>query len=306
MAPRPAAEVVHRLALAMAAAHDAGVVHRDLKPANVLLTQDGTPKITDFGLAKQLNSTASRTQSGAILGTPAYMAPEQAAGKRRSIGPATDVYALGAILYELLTGQPPFPAESSFDAVLRVISDEVTPPSRLQAKLPRDLETICLKCLQKDPHQRYPSALGLADDLGRFLDGEPILARPLSRRERATRWLRRRRELVWGVAGAVAAVCLSVLVMILLWPRTPLGAPRPASTNGTSPAEEQAPLPADLALIPPDATGFISIRVGDLLKVDGVKRAEQRLRKGSPFLAAVLNNWPAEVEAKLGFNPQDI
>src|SRR5262249_44642981 len=139
--PRQAAELVQTLARAMQAAHERGIVHRDLKPANVLLTTDGTPKITDFGLARKLDDLVGPTPSGAIVGTPSYMAPEQAGGLRSQIGPATDVYALGAILYDLLTGRPPFKAATPLDTVLQVLSDDPVPPARLQPKVPRDLET---------------------------------------------------------------------------------------------------------------------------------------------------------------------
>jgi WD40 repeat protein/tetratricopeptide (TPR) repeat protein/predicted Ser/Thr protein kinase len=203
---RQAAELVQVLARAIHAAHRAGVVHRDLKPANVLLTDAGTPKITDFGLARRLDDASRLTQSGAILGTPSYMAPEQAGGKK-TIGPAADVYALGAILYELLTGRPPFRAETPLDTVLQVLADEPVPPSRLVPKLPRDLETVCLKCLHKDPARRYASAESLADDLQAFLDGRPIAARPVGRLERAWRWCRRNPAL----ATAAAAVALALL-----------------------------------------------------------------------------------------------
>jgi WD40 repeat protein/tRNA A-37 threonylcarbamoyl transferase component Bud32 len=203
---RKAAELVETLARAMQAAHDKGIVHRDLKPANVLLTADGTPKITDFGLAKRLDS-AGQTQTGAIMGTPNYMAPEQAGGKGKEVGPAADVYALGALLYELLTGRPPFRAETPLDTVLQVVSEDPVPPSRLQPKLPRDLETSCLKCLEKQPARRYSSARELADDLCRFLEGEPILARPAGRIERVAKWARRR--------PAVAALLAVVLVVTL-------------------------------------------------------------------------------------------
>jgi WD40 repeat protein len=194
---RQAAELLEVLARAVHYAHQHGVVHRDLKPANVLLALDGTPKISDFGLAKCLgegaagSAVACRTQSGDVLGTPSYMAPEQAAGQSRRIGPLVDVYALGAILYEALTGRPPFQGDSLMDVLLQVRSHEPVPPKRLQPRVPRDLETICIKAMAKVPARRYTSAADLADDVRRFLNGEPIRARPSGPVQRAGRWCRR-------------------------------------------------------------------------------------------------------------------
>jgi serine/threonine protein kinase len=187
--PSPqAAELVRTLALAVQHAHEQKIVHRDLKPANVLLAADGTPKITDFGLAKRLDSESTAwTQEGAVVGTASYMAPEQAAGRVHEVGPAVDVYALGAILYELLTGQPPFRADSWDETVRQVLHEEPAPPARLEPDVPRDLETVCLKCLEKEPSRRYATAAQLADDLGRFLEGKPVAAVPLSGLERLTR-----------------------------------------------------------------------------------------------------------------------
>lgn len=209
--PQPArksAELVETLARAMHAAHQRGIVHRDLKPANVLLTADGSLKVTDFGLAKQLDSAHGETRSGAILGTPSYMAPEQAAGHIRQISPQTDVYALGVILYELLTGRTPFRGESPMETILQVMSDEALPPSRIQRKLPIDLETICLKCLEKSPGRRYATAEALADDLHRFLVGEPIQARPTPALQRLMKWSWRH------PAGAALALALAGLVVL--------------------------------------------------------------------------------------------
>jgi WD40 repeat protein/tRNA A-37 threonylcarbamoyl transferase component Bud32 len=231
-APQPtrwAAMLVETLARAIHFAHQRGIIHRDLKPANILLTgkwERGAsreisvstslaaagmpiPKITDFGLAKRLANDTNQTKTGAVLGTPSYIAPEQAAGKK-DIGPPADVYALGAILYELLTGRPPFRGETPMDTMLQVMSDEPVPPSRLQPKVPRDLETICLKCLEKNPAKRYPNAEALADDLRRFANDEPIQARPISLAGRGLKWARR--------SPAVAALVLVIgLAVLALW-----------------------------------------------------------------------------------------
>jgi tetratricopeptide (TPR) repeat protein len=233
--PREAAELVEALARAVQFAHERGFIHRDLKPSNVLLarghkrpacepdrkptSEDAcgyVPKIADFGLAKQFDSDdgtlvpGGQTVSGAILGTPAYMAPEQAAGGSAAVGPPADTYALGAILYECLTGRPPFRAATLLETLEQVRTQEPVPPGRLQPRLPRDLQTVCLKCLEKEPARRYASALALADDLGRFLRGEPIRARPASVRVRLAKWARR--QPVQAALLAVSAVLLGALV----------------------------------------------------------------------------------------------
>jgi tRNA A-37 threonylcarbamoyl transferase component Bud32 len=187
-----AAQITEALARGMHAAHQRGIIHRDLKPSNVLLTADGQPKITDFGLAKWMDTDLGQTRTGAVMGTPSYMAPEQADGRSKEVGPAADVYGLGAILYELLTGRPPFQAETPLDTLLKVVSEEPVPPRRLRPHLPQDLQTICLKCLEKDPRRRYPSAEALADDLSRYLRGEAISARPPGLFGRLERWARLR------------------------------------------------------------------------------------------------------------------
>jgi serine/threonine protein kinase/Tfp pilus assembly protein PilF len=203
--PKEAAQLVATLARAMQAAHGAGIIHRDLKPDNVLLTSCGICKIADFGLAKHLDDDSIQTQTDAVIGTPSYMAPEQASGKRRQVGPLSDIYALGAILYECLTGRPPFKAATAVETLDQVRTEEPVPPRRLQPKVPRDLETICLKCLEKQPHRRYPSALALADDLQHFLNNEPIHARRVRFWERVAKWMRRR-----PAAAALAGVLLAL------------------------------------------------------------------------------------------------
>jgi formylglycine-generating enzyme required for sulfatase activity len=214
---RPAAELVRTLAGAVHAAHRKGVVHRDLKPANVLLTADGTPKVTDFGLAKRLDAPAGGTQSGVVVGTPSYMAPEQAGGAGKRVGPAADVYALGAILYECLTGRPPFKAATLAETLLQVLSEEPASVRQLQPGVPADLETICHRCLQKEPGKRYASAEELAEDLRRFQAGEPIRARPAGAVERAVKWAKRRPALA-ALLGVVllALVGLTALSAVAL------------------------------------------------------------------------------------------
>jgi serine/threonine protein kinase/tetratricopeptide (TPR) repeat protein len=224
MPAREAAVLVETLARAIHYAHQRGIVHRDLKPANIMLEGEAeagdvgrignpsqpsgslVPKITDFGLAKNLGEDAGQTGSGSILGTPSYMAPEQAQGRTRDIGPPADIYALGAILYDLLTGRPPFRGDTVMETLNQVIHVEPLAPTRLHPRLARDLETICLKCLHKDVPRRYASAQELADDLRRFLDGESILARPTTPMERAVKWVRRRPAGAALLAVSVAAL----------------------------------------------------------------------------------------------------
>jgi serine/threonine protein kinase len=213
--PRQAAALVETLARAMHHAHEHGIIHRDLKPANVLLADDGAPKITDFGLAKRLGEESGQTHTGAILGTPSYMAPEQAGGDRAGVGPLADVYALGAILYETLTGRPPFRGPTVLDTLAQLREREPVPPRQLQPNVSRDLQTICLKCLQKEPRRRYGSALELAEDLRRFALGEPIRARPVGRVERLRKWIRRKPAQA-ALAGTVLLVPIG-LVGGLLW-----------------------------------------------------------------------------------------
>ncbi|HEY7152976.1 MAG TPA: protein kinase, partial [Gemmataceae bacterium] len=215
--PREAARLVEVLAEAIHAAHQKGVIHRDLKPANVLLQRDEADadltasmlKITDFGLAKKVED-AGQTATGVVMGTPSYMAPEQTSGDSRRIGPAVDIYALGAILYELLTGRPPFHGATPVETILQVQHNEPVPPRQLQPRTPRDVETICLKCLHKDASRRYATAADLAADLGRFLRDEPIEARPVGWTERAAKWVHRRPAAASLLAVAVATPLIAL------------------------------------------------------------------------------------------------
>ena len=201
--PARAAELMRKIAEAIGYAHDKGVIHRDLKPANVLLDRHGEPRVTDFGLARRLENESDLTQTGRVMGTPSYMPPEQAMGKSGEVGPLSDVYSLGAMLYCLLTGRPPFQSANKYDIVMQVIERDPIPPRRMDPKIDRDLETICLKCLAKDPADRYRSAHELEADLGRFLNDQPILARPPGVWESAQQWARNN------------AVTVTTLVMIL-------------------------------------------------------------------------------------------
>src|SRR5712691_3181460 len=189
---RQSVQLLINVARALHFAHQSGVVHRDMKPGNVLLDPDGVPKVADFGIAKRLKEDTQLTVSGAVIGTPTYMAPEQAKGGSRHVGPAADIYSLGAILYEMLAGRPPFLPEDSETAItVRVLTEDPVSPAWHRPEIPRDLETICMKCLQKEPRARYASAAALAEDLRRFLDDETIVARPPTTVVRTIKWMRR-------------------------------------------------------------------------------------------------------------------
>ncbi len=212
MSPRRAAQLTETLAHTMHYAHERGIIHRDLKPANVLLTPEGVPKIADFGLAKHLGSDCDQTRSGTILGSPCYMSPEQATGHAGTTGRASDVYSLGAICYEMLTGAPPFRSDSPLDTLHKLLNEEPIRPRRLVPKVPRDLETICLKCLERDPRRRYETAGELADDLDRFLNHDAIQARPVAAPVRL--WRLARRKTSWSVVAALAGLAIAATVLL--------------------------------------------------------------------------------------------
>ena len=229
--PRTAAQMVAMLARAIGDAHHLGIVHRDLKPANVLLMDDDTPKIVDFGLAKTLEADSNLTQSGVFIGTPSYAAPEQVEGLTRAVGPAADIYALGAIFYHMLTGRPPFQAATVLQTLEQVKSADPVPPSRLQPGLSRDAETICLKCLQKDQERRYADAAALAEDLDRFLTGRAILARPTGAAEHLRKWFQRRPAVALLSAAVVAVTALGFILVSWQWQRAEVKAASAAAAN---------------------------------------------------------------------------
>jgi tetratricopeptide (TPR) repeat protein len=289
---RRAVELVERLARGVAEAHRQGIIHRDLKPGNVLLATDGTPKVTDFGLAKLLNSDSGLTQSDSILGTPGYMAPEQAEGKARHVGPPADVYALGAILYELVTGRPPFRGATLLETLEQVKTIEPVPPSRLVPGLPRDIETIVLKSLQKEPGRRYESGAALAADLGRFLAGEPIVARPVPFWERGWRWCRRHPAPATLSATLVLVASLGLAGIVWQWNEA-VKARDLASSRAS--AEAEARRDADLRRIEADKARLDA--------VDQRGRAESSLAESQASLAlarkAVDDSFTKVSESKL-------
>ena len=188
-------------------AHEHGILHRDIKPGNILLDQSGEPHLTDFGLARLVETESTVTRTKEVLGTPSYMAPEQAVGETGKLTSATDVYGLGAVLYQLLTGQPPFAGGTTYETIRLLLDKEPRPPRQLNPKIDRDLSAICLKCLEKEPARRYASAELLAEELDRFCRGEPILACPVGWAERSRRWCRREPALA-GLAAALVVVLI--------------------------------------------------------------------------------------------------
>jgi eukaryotic-like serine/threonine-protein kinase len=219
LAAARAAGYVQAVAEAIHYAHNQGILHRDLKPSNVLVDQDDRPRITDFGLAKRISGDSALTVSGAIVGTASYMPPEQASARGAGLSPASDVYSLGAMLYELVTGRPPFRAETPLETLRQVLDCVPVSPRALNPKLPRDLETICLKCLAKEPRQRYASAEDLAEELARFIRGEPIIARPVGPLTRLARWAARH-PIAAGLVATTAVLLMVVTTAAIFVART--------------------------------------------------------------------------------------
>jgi eukaryotic-like serine/threonine-protein kinase len=291
--PREAAALMVKVAETIEYAHQGGVIHRDLKPANILLDRAGNPRVTDFGLAKKLEGDSGLTGSGQIMGTPSYMPPEQAGGHRGEVGRAADVYALGATLYALVAGRPPFQAATAMDTVLQVINDEPVPPRRLNPSVPRDLETSILKCLEKEPVKRYASASALAEDLRRYLAGEPILARPVGPPERAWRWCRRN-PIVAGAVGLVAAALVVAAVLSLLYAdrQTRL------ATSESLRADEQTRHSAEQAKAAASLKAALS-QSNRLLAIRNFDRGQAAFEKAQigPGLLWMIESWRSAVEA---------
>lgn len=302
-AAEEAGRTLELLARAMQYAHDHGVLHRDLKPANVLLTKEGVPKITDFGLAKKIDDDESAsTRTGTVMGTPSYMAPEQALGLTHEVGPAADQYSLGAILYEMLTGRPPFLAAKAVDTILQVIHDEPVQPRQLQPKIPVDLETICLKTLQKEPSKRYGSCLELAEDARRFREGVPIIARPVGQLERAVRWCRRNPRVAIPSISAVAL--LLVVAIVSTWSLITVSRQNVAIKKERDYATHQEKLAIHNAQLAKQAQGVAEVEAQNARKQEDI--AKERAAAAKDQANLVTENMQLildEVDAKLSQVP---
>ncbi len=247
--PMRAAKLVSQIATAVHYAHSQGIIHRDLKPANILIDNQGQPRITDFGLAKSMQGNSDLTRSGEILGTPSFMPPEQAASQMSAIGPASDVYSLGAILFAILTGRPPFQAATPLETLLQVQKQEAIPIRQLNFNLPRDLETIVLKCLDKSPAKRYPTAQALSEELERFLAGIPILARPVSTTERTLRWCRRNPAVAsLSIATVGSLLCVATIAVIAYWRESSLLENQIRLTSSESAARKEEQIAKEKAI----------------------------------------------------------
>jgi len=274
---RRAAELIESVARGVAEAHRMGIVHRDLKPGNVILAADGTPKITDFGLAKSLASDSGLTRTDSIMGSPSYMSPEQAEGKTKEVGPLADVYALGAILYELLTGGPPFRGTTALEILEQVKNAEPVPPSRLVPGLPRDVETIALKCLQKEPEKRYDSATAVAEDLRRFLGGEPIVARPVPFWERGIKWARRRPAIATLVV--VVHALLASLLGLGIWSYAEVNRALAVAKEEGKRALEQTKIAQAQSEVADEQTEIATKKAEDLAWEDYINRVNRAYRE---------------------------
>jgi tRNA A-37 threonylcarbamoyl transferase component Bud32 len=284
-APMPAqqaAALMKTLAEAVHYAHQRGTLHRDLKPQNVLMDAEGRPHITDFGLAKQMTGQSDLTQSGTVMGSPSYMPPEQATGKLAEIGPASDVYSLGAMLYQMLTGKVPFVGATPVETLRQVLEKEVTAPSKVNDKVPSDLETICLKCLEKKPERRYASARALAEELDRFLNHEPILARPASTARKVVSWCRQR---PWVISGLAVLLVLGLTGLAFgLWQKNEFLQWRMANPKAKPPGQMTG-APAILLL-----AGMVLWIVSVLSSIHWSEVKRQRLAPIPPWL-----NWFVKV-----------